>query len=182
MTIGRTLTVTRRAQWRAWLRKHHATSNEIWLVFHKKSSGKPRLPYNDAVEEALCFGWIDSIVKGIDDRKFAQRFTPRKPRSPWSALNRERVRRLIRARRMTRVGLDAYRLANKSQSGNSSDILRALRSDPVAWKHFQRFPASYKRVRVAWVDGARKRPAEFRKRLAYFLKMTRAGKLYGMMR
>lgn len=184
MEIGRTLTVTRRAQWRAWLRKHHATSREIWLVFHKKNSGKPRLPYNDAVEEALCFGWIDSIIKGIDERKFAQRFTPRKPGSPWSAMNKERVRRLIRARRMTRAGLDAYRRGNRTSVRSESifphDILQAIRSDAVVWNRFRRFPSSYKRIRIGWIEGARKRPAVFRQRLAFFLKMTREGKRFGM--
>ena len=89
------LHLTDRREWRAWLDAHHDRESEIWLVYHKKHSGKPRIPYDAAVEEALCFGWIDSIVKRIDDEKYAQKFTPRKDDSTWSAINRKRVAKLI---------------------------------------------------------------------------------------
>src|SRR5213596_4263102 len=105
MEIGTTLYVKDRRQWRAWLARHHETAPEIWLIYYKKDSGKPRIPYNDAVEEALCYGWIDSILKPIDARRYAQRFSPRRPTSVLSAMNRERVRRLITAKRMTKAGL-----------------------------------------------------------------------------
>src|SRR5437763_11840829 len=106
MEITNTLYVTNRDDWRAWLEEHHATEPEIWLVFYRKASGKSRIPYDEAVEEALCFGWIDSIVKGIDEERFAQRFSPRKPKSAWSELNKERVRRLMEQGKMTQAGLD----------------------------------------------------------------------------
>src|SRR5512141_1469079 len=91
----KTLYVTDRKKWRAWLRKNHKTAKEAWLVYYKKGSGKPRIAYNDAVEEALCFGWIDSTVRSLDDERFAQRVSPRKPGSPYSPANQERLRRLI---------------------------------------------------------------------------------------
>src|SRR6516225_11121505 len=87
MRISNTLHVANRDEWRAWLAKHHASETEIWLIYYKKSSGQPRIPYDHAVEEALCFGWIDSIVKRIDDDQFAQKFTPRRDFTKWSAIN-----------------------------------------------------------------------------------------------
>jgi len=105
MKVGKMLYVTNREKWREWLERFHDKEKEIWLVFYRKNSGKPRIPYNDTVEEALCFGWIDSIEKGIDHERFAQRFTPRKPKSQWSETNKERVRRLLKDGKMTKSGL-----------------------------------------------------------------------------
>ncbi len=106
-TIGKTLYVTQRKEWRAWLRTHHDAEPEIWLIYYRKATGKPRIPYDHAVEEALCYGWIDSIEKGIDGQRFAQRFSPRKPTSVLSPMNRERIRRLIKEKKMTNAGLAA---------------------------------------------------------------------------
>ena len=94
---------------RSWLEKNSEKEKEVWLVYYRKSSGKKRIPYNDAVEEALCFGWIDSTAKKIDEEKFAQKFTPRNPKSPISEMNKERVRRLIKAKKMTEKGLTAIK-------------------------------------------------------------------------
>src|ERR1039458_1395740 len=105
MEVGKTLYVTNRKQWRSWLLKHHKTASDIWLVYYKKESGKRRIPYNDAVEEALCYGWIDSRTKPRDKESWVQRFTPRRKKSPLSEMNKERVRRLIKAGKMTRSGL-----------------------------------------------------------------------------
>ena len=99
MEIGKTLYVTKAAEWCRWLKKNHASEPEIWLVFHTKASGKASIPYNDAVEEALCFGWIDSIVKKHGPESRAQRFSPRRPKSPLSEMNKARVRRLSEAAR-----------------------------------------------------------------------------------
>src|SRR6266516_35022 len=111
MEIGTTLYVKDRRQWRSWLARHHRTAPEIWLIYYKKHSGKPRIPYGDAVEEALCYGWIDSITKPVDEDRWAQRFSPRRPTSRLSAMNRERVRRLIASGRMTRFGLESIKHA-----------------------------------------------------------------------
>src|SRR5512138_3759615 len=100
MEITKTLHVVDRKDWRAWLRRHYKTEKEIWLVYYKKETGKPRILYNDAVEEALCFGWIDSIIKSLDKERTVQRFSPRKPNSAYSPANKERLRKLLKQRKV----------------------------------------------------------------------------------
>jgi len=193
MKLGKTLYLTSRKEWRAWLKKHHASEREIWLVYYRKQSGQPRIPYNDAVEEALCYGWIDSILKKVDADRFAQRFTPRRPGSQLSPMNKERVRRLIQQKKMAAAGMAAVRDAlgpslKEIETDTridarlviAPDIRQALKADEQTWKNFQKFPASYKRIRIGWIEGARKRPEEFSKRLEYFLKMTAQNKRFGM--
>ena len=181
MNVGKTFYAPDRKTWRVWLSQHHKTAPEIWLVYYKKGSGKPRIPYNHAVEEALCYGWIDSILKPIDDRKYAQRFSPRRSTSVLSAMNRERVMRLIKAKKMTKAGLDSIaHVFDRKKANIPKDILARLKRNPVVWKHFQRFPASYKRIRIGWIDAARHRRVVFEQRLAYFLKMTAQNKRFGM--
>lgn len=107
MQIGETLFVTTRAQFREWLAKHHASRREIWLVQYKKASGKASLPFEEALEEAICFGWIDSYMKSMDAERYATRFSPRRSRSNWTETNRERARRMIALGRMTEAGLAA---------------------------------------------------------------------------
>ena len=104
MEIGESLYVTTRQDFRRWLKKHHADRDEIWLVRFKKASGKPTLDYVDAVEEAICFGWIDNIEKSMDAERYALRFSPRQPKSNWADTNRERARRMIATRKMTAAG------------------------------------------------------------------------------
>jgi uncharacterized protein YdeI (YjbR/CyaY-like superfamily) len=104
MEVGATLRVRSRAQWRAWLQRHHADRREIWLVYYKKGSGKTGISYDDSVEEALCFGWVDGQVKGLDATSYAGRFTPRRAGSNWSASNRERAAHLLRQGLMTAAG------------------------------------------------------------------------------
>ena len=188
MNVGKTYYAKNRREWRAWLAKHHKTAAEIWLVYYKKNSGKPRIPYNDAVDEALCYGWIDSLLKPIDERKYAQRFSPRKKTSKLSDMNRERVRRLIAAGRMTKAGLASIAHAfdrKREMRGRKAlnipvEILRELKRDPITWRTFQRFPDSYKRIRIGWIVAARHRPEALAQRLRYFLKMTAQGKRFGM--
>ncbi len=105
MEVGETLLVTTREGWREWLSQHHDTYREIWLIYYKKSSGKTGISYEESVEEALCFGWIDGAIKGIDQEMYVGRFTPRRAKSPWSDSNRERVARLLRDGRMTEAGI-----------------------------------------------------------------------------
>ena len=105
--IGERLYVTKPAEFRKWLRRNHATKTEIWLVQYKKATGKPSIDYIQAVEEAICYGWIDSFERGIDAERYATRFTPRRPRSSWTATNKARARQLIAAGRMTAAGLKA---------------------------------------------------------------------------
>jgi uncharacterized protein YdeI (YjbR/CyaY-like superfamily) len=105
MEIGETLYVTGRAQLRRWLAQNHKSKQEIWLVQYKKATGKSSINYVEAVEEAICFGWIDSFEKGIDAERYATRFTPRRPRSNWTETNKERARKLAEQGRMTAAGL-----------------------------------------------------------------------------
>jgi uncharacterized protein YdeI (YjbR/CyaY-like superfamily) len=180
VNIGQTSRVTTRKAWRAWLQKNHARKKEIWLVYAKKKSGKARVTYSDAVEEALCFGWIDGTVKSIDENYFAQRFSPRRSaRSQLSETNKERVRRLIRAGLMTPAGMEKIRGRMNEKFVVPPDIVRELKRDPKVWKNFQRFPKWYQRVRVGWLDMSRHRPQLFQSRLRYFLKMTTQNKRYG---
>jgi uncharacterized protein YdeI (YjbR/CyaY-like superfamily) len=178
----RTLYVHRVSDWRAWLRKHHKTAREIWLVYYRKTSGKPRISYNDAVDEAIAFGWIDSTVKKLDVDRFAQRFTPRRPGSKASEMNKARARRLVREGRMTRAGLDAMGDLKAARLVIPSDIKAALEGDATAWTNFRRFPAAYRRIRVAFVEGARRRPAEFRRRLRNLVRMSARNERFGMVR
>jgi uncharacterized protein YdeI (YjbR/CyaY-like superfamily) len=187
MNVGTTLYVKDRKVWRTWLAEHHATASDIWLIYYKKGSGKERIPYNDAVEEALCYGWIDSIVKSRDEQSFVQRFSPRKPKSVLSELNKERVRRLIASKRMRKPGLVALARHLPSLGLPASpvrfvfpkDILDAVRKDPAAWKHYRKFPLTYRRIRIGWIDNSRSRPEFFRKRLRYFIAMTAKNKRFG---
>lgn len=179
MQITQTLYVTERRAWREWLAANYRTAAEIWLVGYPKASGRPNLPYNDAVEEALCFGWIDSINKKLDDERRAQRFSPRKPGSPYSQLNKERLRRLIAAGQVAEDILPGVAHIPDEVFVWPSDIMAELRADPAAWAAFQTFSEPYRRIRVGFIDAARARPEEFRKRLNYFLKMTARRKQYG---
>lgn len=178
MEIAKTLYVRKRNEFRKWLEKNHDKESEIWLVYYKKSSGKARILYNEAVEEALCFGWIDSIEKSIDSERFAQRFSPRKPKSNWSILNLERMKRLIKKGLMTPAGLKYYPGEKKFKI--PPDILKELKKDKETWENFQKIDESYQAIRIGFIEGARNRPEEFKKRLNYFLKMTRQGKTFGM--
>lgn len=178
MEIGKTLYVADRAAWRAWLRKHGTHMREIWLIYYRKDSGKPSLPYDHAVEEALCFGWIDSTVKSIDAVCYAQRFTPRRKGSMLSMLNLLRVERLIMQKKMTKRGLRALEHVTKPRA-IGADILAAIRKHHTAWKYFTKFPESYRRIRLSWIESARERPEMFTQRLEYFIARTAENKQFG---
>jgi uncharacterized protein YdeI (YjbR/CyaY-like superfamily) len=194
MKIGKTFYTANRKQWRSWLAKNHRSESEIWLIYYKRNSGKTRIPYNDAVEEALCYGWIDSTLKPKDEISYLQRFSPRRKSSRLSEMNKERVRRLIKAKKMTRFGLESiqHHMENRSKYTKQSmllkkfnmpeDILIKLKSDPLVWKNFKKFPESYKHIRIGWIDASRNRHDYFIKRLQYFLKMTAKNKMFGMVR
>ena len=166
-----------RAEWRAWLEEHFETGTEVWFVFPSKDSGEKGVSYNDAVEEALCFGWIDGRAGTLDERHQLRRFTPRKKGSPYSRPNIERLILL------DRQGLIHPRVRPSVEALISApyeypaDILAAIRGDGTAQANFERFSEPYKRIRVAYIDAARRRPAEFRKRLENFIRKTRENKL-----
>jgi uncharacterized protein YdeI (YjbR/CyaY-like superfamily) len=189
MDIGKTLYVTDRKDWRSWLAENHAKEKEIWLVYYRKSTGKPRIPYNDAVEEALCYGWIDSQQKGIDEERFAQRFSPRRPGSSLSEMNRERIRRLIEAKKMTAAGMEAVAHAFDAARDREEaftlapDILRELKRDAQAWDNFKNMPDGYLRVRIGFIESRRRHGEEaFQRSLRHFIKMTAKNKRFGMVK
>jgi uncharacterized protein YdeI (YjbR/CyaY-like superfamily) len=191
MEITRTLYVTNRADWRAWLERHHETETEVWLIYYKKHSGR-LIPYDDAVEEALCFGWIDSTVKRIDDEKFAQRFTPRKAKSEWSELNLRRVRALIKEGKMTRAGLariseEALSQPSESKSKQARDneivipgyFIDALNANKKARENFNNMASSYRRDYVRWVTSGKKEETRA-KRLKEAIELLTSNKKPGM--
>ena len=166
-----------RSEWRAWLEAHFETASEVWFVLPLQAAGEKSLSYNDAVEEALCFGWIDSTNRKLDERHCIRRFTPRKPGSPYSRPNIERLiwleeRGLIHSKVREQV-LPVIR----KPFVFPEDILAALREDGTVWANYQKFSEPYKRIRVAYIDAARRRPEEFQKRLRSFMDRTRQGKL-----
>ena len=179
MEISKTLYITHRKDWRTWLEKHHKTEKEIWLVYPKKATGKPRIEYNDAVEEALCFGWIDSIIKKLDENHTVQRFSPRKPKAKYSQANIERLRDLVAKKKVIKEVTGTLADILNEEFVIPPDILKAIQANKEAWKNFKKFSASYKRIRIAFIDGARKRPDEFKKRLKHFLEMTEKNKMFG---
>jgi uncharacterized protein YdeI (YjbR/CyaY-like superfamily) len=179
MEITQTLYVKTAKDWRNWLKKHHKTTKEIWLVYYKKATGKPRIPYNDAVEQALCFGWIDSIVKSVDPERSVQRFSPRKPGAKYSQANKERLKALVKQGKVIKAVRDTLGQVLDEKFVIPEDILKALKKDKIVWRNFRKFSKAYQRIRIAYIDGARKRPAEFKKRLNNFIKVTRQGKQLG---
>ena len=166
-----------RRQWRSWLAGHFETCDEIWFVFPTKESGEESVSYNDAVEEALCFGWIDGRAGTLDEKHHIRRFTPRREGSGYSQPNIERL-----------IWLDARGLIHPKIRESvkailsvpfdfPEDILDALRTDATVWENYLSFSEPYKRIRVAYIDAARKRPEEFEKRLSNFIRKTRENKL-----
>jgi uncharacterized protein YdeI (YjbR/CyaY-like superfamily) len=147
------------SEWRSWLQKNGSAAKEIWLVYYKKESGKPRIAYEEAVNEALCFGWIDGMVKKLDDERFAQRFTPRKPSSRWSELNIERARKLIREKRMTEAGLAVFDPKRKTETRPAqlpAELEEKFKNHSQAWENFQMFPPYYRKMTATWVASAKK--------------------------
>lgn len=150
-----------RPGWRGWLRKNSASSVEIWLLFFKKKSGKPSVSYDEAVEEALCFGWIDSIVKSVDEEKYAQKFTPRKPKAQWSESNIRRVKKMIAARQMTPAGLKAFehheeRRPSPLPTRLPKSLEQRFTKASKAYANFKHFPPYYQRMSIGWVASAKK--------------------------
>jgi uncharacterized protein YdeI (YjbR/CyaY-like superfamily) len=182
MKISETLYVVDRKEWRFWLAKNCSKKKEIWLIYYKKSSKKPRIPYNDAVEEALCYGWIDSTVKSIDEEKFAQRFTPRKSKKV-SVMNKERVTRMLKQKKMTKRGLDVIDLEEEKEFTISEDIIKAFKENKQAWQNFQKFPEYYKRIRIGYLEMQRKHSNKsFERSLNNLIKKSRDNKKFGMIR
>jgi uncharacterized protein YdeI (YjbR/CyaY-like superfamily) len=195
MAKRKTLFVIGREEWRAWLEENHDTQTEVWLVFHKRHTGRPSIPYEDAVEEALCFGWIDSLIRRLDDERYARKFTRRTNAARWSPSNRRRVARLIREGRMTpagmtKVGFDlvgadgAGREAGRDRQGPrrqarlTPKMERALRANRKAWENYRKLAPSYRRNCIGWVMSAKReetRERRFREVLGVLTRGERLG-------
>ena len=166
-----------RSEWRRWLEDHFETEDEIWFAFPVKDSGIRGIEYNDAVEEALCFGWIDSTAGHFDERFHIRRFTPRRKGSTYSRPNIERLimmdsKGLIHPKVRPQVAEMIQR-----EYVYPEDILKELKEDDEVWRNFMSFSDPYKRIRVAYIDAARHRPEEFRKRLDSFKSMTKRNRI-----
>lgn len=162
-----------RESWRKWLTDNFKIAKEVWFVFPLKSTGKKTITYNDAVEEALCFEWIDSTTKALDDGHRIQRFTPRNPKSSYSQANKERLYWLLENKMIHSSLEDKIRMVLSESFIFPSDILDKLKIDEVIWQNYQCFSDSYKRIRIAYIEAARNRPDEFEKRLNNFINKTK---------
>lgn len=192
MRTSKTLYVTKRDDWRAWLRKNHSSRREVWLIYYKKHTGKPRIPYDDAVEEALCYGWIDSTVKRIDDEKYTQKFTPRNEKSNWSELNKRRAKKMIREGRMTKTGMAKFKHAGKQTNEEAKDkppkkrlvtppdLKKALSVNKKALRNFNNFAPSYRRLYIGWITNAKRKETR-EKRIKQTVKWSAENKKPGMM-
>lgn len=179
MEHSNTFYTSDRKNWREWLAEHFEKEKEIWFVFPLKESGEKGLSYNDAVEEALCFGWIDSTIKRLDSLHRIQRFSPRRSGSGYSRANIERLIWLENQGMIHPKVRDAILDVIKEPYEFPEDIVEAIKSDQVVWQNYVKFPEAYKRIRLAYIHAARKRPMEFKKRLENFISKTRVNKLIG---
>ena len=168
------LYVRTRKEWHRWLEKNHSTVEDVWLIYYKKPSGKPRIPYGEAVEEALCFGWIDGKIKKIDEEYYIQRFTPRRRGSRWSKYNINRVEKLIKEGKMEPAGLKAFNEAQEKPkliydnkaSGEPvmpEDLSDAFNKNSKALVNFKNFCQSTRRIYIDWLNSAKKEETRLRR-------------------
>ncbi len=157
------------AHWREWLAGHHDSESEVWLVFYKRQTGRPTIAYEDAVDEALCFGWIDSLIKHLDEERYARKFTPRKPDSRWSTANRKRFAQLQASGRLTPAGLERPPTDRSGDAPRPSAskvpeyIEQALKSQSAAWQFFESLAPSYRRLYIGWIDSAKQEETRARR-------------------
>jgi uncharacterized protein YdeI (YjbR/CyaY-like superfamily) len=165
MIITQTFSAPDRATWREWLAEQGTSETEVWLVYYKAGTGIPTISYNDSLEEALCFGWVDSLIQKIDEQKYARKFTPRKPGSKWSELNKHLVAKLVKQGRMTEAGMarvefsleEAASARPKRPELPLPDWLKeGLMTSPQAWENFSKLPPSHRRNYILWVSDARR--------------------------
>ncbi len=187
----KTLNVINRVAWRTWLKKNHDKTKEIWLVYHKSHTGKPTISYDESVEEALCYGWIDSIIKRIDDEKYARKFTPRTNTTKWSEANKVRIRKLIKEGQMTQIGLAKIDTATlDKKEDNIKDRLKKnltipdkiktlLMANKNAWENFNKLAPSHKRNYIGWITIAKKDETQM-KRVKEAIKLLKENKKMGL--
>ena len=173
------------AQWRTWLAGHHDSESEVWLVFHKRHTGRVSIAYEDAIDEALCFGWVDSLIKRLDDACYARKFTPRRPNSKWSKVNLKRYAKLKAGGRLMPAGLNrapsgrTYNKPTLSAARVPRYVGDALRKTPKAAVHFKNLAPSYRRQYVGWIISAKQQETRMR-RLQEAIRLIAAGKKLGL--
>ena len=177
-------------QFRQWLERNHDRETELLVGFHTKASGKPSVTYNEALDEALCFGWIDGVRKNLDETSYTIRFTPRKPRSIWSNINVNHVERLTKAGRMCAAGLDAYARRDPKRTGIyafenrprefAPEYEKKFRANKGAWKFFEQQPPGYKRTIIFWVMSAKQEETRLR-RLERLIENSEQGVRVGLL-
>jgi len=175
-----------RNQWRHWLTKNAARRKEVWLICSKKDSPKSGISHEDAVKQAICFGWIDGIVKKLDQDRTIRRFSPRRPDSRWSAANIKRAKELIRLGEMTAAGLEAFHPERKAKQLPTDphfpqNISKIFRRNKAAWKNFQAFPPYYRRMTTGWIQNAKKPETQMR-RLEQLIRFASANKKIDFMK
>ncbi len=187
----KTLYVKNRDDWRKWLEKNHSKEKEIWLVYYKSHTGKSTIAYDDSVEEALCFGWIDSIIKRIDDKRFARKFTPRTNTAKWSESNKKRFRQLIKKGLMTEIGLSKINQAtlNKNEETLRDNLKKKLKiplnikkeimANKTVWNNFDKLAPSHKRNYIGWIISAKK-PETQARRVKQAVKLLAQNKKLGL--
>jgi uncharacterized protein YdeI (YjbR/CyaY-like superfamily) len=184
----KTLLVRTVDQWRDWLTKHHASQSEVWLIFHKQHTGAKSIDYQEALDEALCFGWVDSLIKRLDDRRFARKFTPRRADSRWSEVNRKRYAQLKALGRLKPPGIarpptsrgSAPRPPRREMPSKLPAYIQAeLKKHPKALRYFEALPPEQRRRYFAWIESA-KREETKRRRLAEAIRLLASGKVLGL--
>jgi uncharacterized protein YdeI (YjbR/CyaY-like superfamily) len=158
---------------RKWYEKNHDKLDELWIGYYKKASGKTGIKYSQAVDQALCFGWIDGITKGIDEEKYCQRYTPRRAKSIWSAVNHKKVAELIKNKQMTPAGLKTYNERDKTMTNMYSfeqpkhelpaAYEKKFKQNKKAWANFQKMPPSYRKPAIWWVISAKQEETKLRR-------------------
>jgi uncharacterized protein YdeI (YjbR/CyaY-like superfamily) len=181
----KTLTARTVGEWRRWLANHHDSESEIWLVFHKRHTGRPSIDYLDALDEALCFGWVDSLIKRLDENRYARKFTPRRADSRWSDINRQRYAKLKADKRLALAGLrrsptDRRYDPPRSVPSDAPPYIRdALMKHPAAWKSFERLSPSHRRRYIGWIEVAKQDTTKER-RVQEAIRLLAEGKPLGL--
>ncbi|MFD1901544.1 YdeI/OmpD-associated family protein [Enterococcus termitis] len=178
MEIDNLLTITTRQELRQWLKVNSNTQKYCWIIVSVKPE-PDKIQYLDAVEEALCFGWIDGIKKKVSETETAQRLSPRAKKSSWTELNKERVRRLERVGLMTEQGRSVLPDMKETSFKIEETILARLKEEPEIYENFLCFPELYRRIRIDTIQNYKAQPELFEKRLDKFIEQTKNGKMYG---
>jgi uncharacterized protein YdeI (YjbR/CyaY-like superfamily) len=190
MYLEEALLFNDRNEWRSWLEKNHRNTKDVWLLHYKKQSKKQTLDHIDAVEEALCFGWIDSKLKKIDQERYILKYSPRKQKSVWSKINKENAEKMIASGKMTQAGLEKIEEAkkhglwdtaytNKIKERIPLDLKKALLADNTAWDNFQHFANSYRNMYCGWVKSAKTNETR-KRRIAQVVERSRNNKKPGV--